>query len=169
MLQKILALATGGAVRWWLVGAVTIPVVGYVAGSQLVLHRRQQALDDSLATSARLVKEKALLQTQLDQVVGINTENLKELALLRAGHARDMADIEAELGRARKAGGRLIVVYTEAARDPDAKSLLADACPAADRYLDRLRREAGGAGAAQDRDQDRTGAGRASQRPAVVR
>ncbi|MGE0717604.1 MAG: hypothetical protein AB7P02_19310 [Alphaproteobacteria bacterium] len=168
MIARVLAWLGGGSIAWYVAGALALAGLGYVAASQVVLHNRQLALDRTADLAERLAADKAILQRQVDDVTRLNTENLAELGRLRAAHARDMADIEAELGRAKKAGQKLVVVYQEAARDPDAKSLLADACPAADRYLDRLRRQAAGGAAATDRHQDRAGAGRAPGRPADV-
>ncbi|MGE0716711.1 MAG: hypothetical protein AB7P02_14825 [Alphaproteobacteria bacterium] len=168
MIRKLLDLVTGGGATWWIVGVAGLAVAGYVAASQVVLHNRQVALDEAADLAKRLAADKAVLQRQVDDVTRLNSENLTELARLRAAHVRDMADIEAELGRAKKAGQKLVGVYQEAARDPDAKAPLATACPAADRYLDRLRREAAGGAAAPDRDEDPAGAGRAPGRPAVL-
>lgn len=150
MIAGILGLVTGGA-KWWLIGAVALSVAGYVATSQLVLHNRQKEVD-------RLATANGVLQGQVDQLAEINDHNVAELARIRADADRAMADVSAELGRARRAGQRLVVIRQEHARDPDAKAALDRACPARDRYLDRLLHERA---AAPDRDEDRARPGAA--------
>ncbi|BBK30596.1 hypothetical protein STHU_12300 [Allostella humosa] len=104
----------------------------------------------------------ALLGTQLDEATAINAGNLAELDRLRRAHARDLADMAADLARSRKAGTRLTVVRQEIARDPDASQPLADRCPAVDRLFDRLLARPG---VAAD-DPDRAGGDAAPGRPA---
>lgn len=146
-------------IKWWLLGALGAAVVAYVGATQLTLHNRQKALDAALERSATLAG-------QLDQVQGINRQNVVTLERLRADHSKAMGDVLAELERRRKAGARLTVVRQEIARDPDASLLLADRCPALDRFFDRM--QPAGA-AAPDRDADRAGSGPAPGGPAVVR
>lgn len=151
----MLAFLTGGAVKWWLLGGIVLAVTGYVGTTQLVLHNRQKALDAAVETATKLAADKQRLQDQVDDLAGINDDNLQTLDELRADHERDLGDLQAELARRKKAGMRLTVVRMENARDPDAARPLADACPMLDRFLERVRAE-GGAGN-PDRDADRAG------------
>lgn len=159
---------TGGGWKLYAIGAVAVVMAGYVTASQIVLHNRQVALNEAAALATRLAEDKAVLQRQVDQVVALNAENAAELGRLKAAHARDMADVAADLERARKASQRVIVVRQEIARDPDAQAPLASVCGPAARDLDRLRREAGGI-TPPDSHPGRAGGGRASPSPAPVR
>ncbi len=94
----------------------------------------------------------ATLETQLDQIQELNRRNLETLAHVRADHDRALADVAADLARARKARMQLTIVRMENARDPDASRPLADVCPVLDRYLDRLYHARSAAAAGGDRD-----------------
>lgn len=141
----------------WLLGGLVAAFLAYAAGSQIVLHRRQVALDAALA-------DKAVLSGQLDQVQALNASNLRILAQMEENHQRDLADLGARLERAQKAGRTLYVVQQENARDPDASRPLGDVCPVLDRYLERVRAEGGAA--AEGGGGDPRGGAQAPGRPA---
>lgn len=140
MLAWIASLIRGVSLTGWVLGGAAAAALAYVAGSQLVLHNRQAALDAALA-------DKAILSSQLDQVQALNADNLRVLAQMEEDHRHDLEDLGAKLARAQKAGRTLIVVQQENARDPDAGRPLGDVCPLLDRYLERVRDEGGTAAA----------------------
>lgn len=132
----------------WLLAGLALAAAGYVATTQVVLHNRQRALDDAVAAGQTLSARNATLTGQLDQLQALNAQNVETLARIQADHVRDLADLEAKLARAEKAGRTLYIVQQENARDPDASKPLADACPLLDRFLERVRDEGGGTPAA---------------------
>lgn len=166
MFAWIARLLGGIGLSGWLLGGAAAAAIAYIAGSQLVLHNRQRALDDAVAAAQTLAARNATLTGQLDHVERLNLENLATLAELRADEARAMADVSAQLERARKAGTALTVIRMEIARDPDASQLLADRCGPLDRLLDRL--SAPGGTAAAGGDEDRASGGPASGAAAPV-
>jgi cell division protein FtsB len=154
MLSWIGRLLGGIGLSGWLLGGLAAALVA----QQVVLHNRQRALDDAVAAAQTLSARNATLTSQLDQVERLNLENLATLAELRANEARAMADVSAQLERARKAGTALTVIRMEIARDPDASQLLADRCGPLDRFLDRLPAGGGTAPTGGDEDRARRGA-----------
>lgn len=144
MLAWIGRLVGGIGLSGWLLGGLAAALVA----QQVVLHNRQRALDDAVAAGQTLSARNATLTGQLDQLQALNAQNVETLARIQADHARDLADIEAKLARAKKVGRTLYVVQQENARDPDANRPLDDVCPLLDRFLERVRDEGGAAPAA---------------------
>lgn len=164
MLSWIARLVGGIGLSGWLLGALALAAAGYVATTQIVLHRRQVALDDAMAAAQTLSARNATLAGQLDQLEAVNRGNVETMARLQADHQRDLADLGAKLARAQKAGTRLTVIRMENARDPDASRPLGDVCPMLDRYLERVRTEGGAA--AEGGGGDPRGGAQAPGRPA---
>lgn len=138
MLSWIARLAAGVSLSGWLLGALALAAAGYVATTQIVLHRRQAALDDALAAAQTLAGRNATLTSQLDQVQALNASNLRVLAEMQADHQRDLADLAARARQAETAARDLAQWRVDNARDQDATAALADRCAALDRLFDRL-------------------------------
>ncbi|BBK37672.1 hypothetical protein STAQ_27500 [Allostella sp. ATCC 35155] len=168
MLSRIGRLLGGIGIPGWLLGGLVLAAAGYVATTQVVLHNRQKALDAAVAAGQTLSARNATLTGQLDQLQALNARNVETLARLQADHDRDLADLDAKLARAEKAGRTLYLVQQENARDPDANRPLGDVCPLLDRFLERVRDE-GGAAPAPGGGGDPGGREEAPARPADVR
>lgn len=164
MLAWIARLAGGISLSGWLLGALALAAAGYVATTQLVLNRRQAALDDAVAAGAQLTARNAALTGQIEQLQALNASNLRALAEMQADRQRDLADIQARAQRSEAAARDLADQKVRNAQDQDATAALADRCAALDRLFDRLHDGTGAA--APDRGQGRAGGGEAPGSPA---
>lgn len=120
-----------------LAGAV-VAVLVYVGWTQAALATRAERAATAEAGVVRLTKE-------VDDLADVNDDNQKVMRELQASHARDLADARSKTQRAKQEALRLQRRMEENANDPDAQRLLADACPALDRWFDSLRDPGGGA------------------------
>lgn len=138
------ALGGGGAllfrlgVRTALLAAAVLGVVVYVGWTQAALSAR------TAETTAAVAQAEALSR-DLDTAVEVNATNAKIAEERARQNARDMADVLSRLRRTEARNAALQERTRQNARDPDARRLAADVCPALDRWLDRLRDSGAGA------------------------
>lgn len=131
------AVGGGGALllrlgaRAAVVAAAALGIVVYVGWTQAALSSRRA---DVVAAEARAAK----LSGELDQAVEVNATNARLADERARQNARDMTDVAARLRRAEARAAALTRRISENERDPDARRSTADACPALDRWLDRL-------------------------------
>lgn len=138
-------------------------VAGLVAVAAAWIGLERDAAAGWRQAAATAEARAGVLRGQVDGLAAINEANAAELGRIRLAHDRAIADISADLARARKAGTRLTIVRQEIALDPEAATPMADRCPAFDRLLDRMLDHRDGTA---DRDEGRAGGDPASGRPA---